>query len=229
MYNSRAVSYSLLILPLCLDVNLKWTNWTVITNKLLIPVQVFIHSWTGRCFFLQWHLCVRLALGPTCRFFPHLHLRQSLLSDSQSQKTEESKDENRKQPSSRPALNPQNSNWLHCASSGAWVATIVACLNMSIYIFIYLFFSSRRWLATLTTHSALFQHIMIWLMCADEQRMLCSAMLSIMYRWAKPRIGQCIVSQGLLIFWLQNNNKRTGWPIKVFTFCCTVHLANTKL
>ncbi len=55
------------------------------------------------------------------------------------------------------------------------------------------FFSSWGWLTTLTTYSALFQHIMMWLMCVDEQRMSCGAMLSIMHRWAKPRLGWAVL------------------------------------
>lgn len=48
--------------------------------------------------------------------------------------------------------------------------------------------STMRWLTTLTTHSALVQHIMMWLMCADEETALCGAVLSIILRWVEPRM-----------------------------------------
>lgn len=51
------------------------------------------------------------------------------------------------------------------------------------------FFPSRRWLTTPTADATLFQHIMVWLMCVDEQPTAWGAPLSIMHRWAKPAVG----------------------------------------
>lgn len=54
-------------------------------------------------------------------------------------------------------------------------------------------FSTRRWLTTLTTHSALFQHITMWLMCVDEETALSAAELSIIPRWLEPRMTWAVL------------------------------------
>lgn len=58
-------------------------------------------------------------------------------------------------------------------------------------------FSSRRWLTTLTTHSALFQHIMMWLMCVDEGTALSAAAIvnHSQMTWTKNDLGSSLLSR----------------------------------
>lgn len=147
----------------------------------------------------RWQLCIELTLGTTCRCFlaqicsniccqQAIHTREGIQKMKRGEKTATL--------NLCPWILKTPLHYTMAAGVPGWqqFLTVWTCLSA--------FFSSWRWLTTLTTHSALFQHIMKWLMCVDEQRMLCGAMCQSCSNELSQERGSSLPPISILLFWL---------------------------